>query len=238
MATTTTTTTEPGDGQYRLLAWMSPAFPVGGFSYSHGLEFAVETGAVANRHDVQAFIVTALEQGSARNDAILLCAAWRAAASQDEGSFIAIAERAVAMRATAEFALESANQGEAFLATVDAAWTELGIGRWRALLEANGIAAAYPVAVALAAALAGIKLERALGSYLQAFIAGLVAAAVKLVPLGQTDGQRVIAALEPHVAAAAKAGLARALDDLGSAAPLLDIWSARHETQYTRLFRS
>ena len=62
MATTTTTATEPGDGQYRLLAWMSPAFPVGGFSYSHGLEFAVEVGAAANREDVQAFIVTALER--------------------------------------------------------------------------------------------------------------------------------------------------------------------------------
>lgn len=238
MSMTTNTATDAVNAQYRLLAWMSPAFPVGGFSYSHGLEFAIEIGKVANHEHARAFIVSALEQGAARSDAIFLCAAWRAAAGGDENAYLAIAERAAAMRATAEFALESIGQGEAFLSTVDAAWPRLGVGRWRARLVERGISAAYPVAVALAAARAGISLEAVLPAYLQAFVAGLVAAAVKLIPLGQTDGQRIIAALEPHVAAATKAALARTLDDLGSAAPLLDIWSARHETQYTRLFRS
>jgi urease accessory protein len=238
MTMTTNTATDESDAQYRLLAWMSPAFPVGGFSYSHGLEFAIEIGNVASRDDAETYIVSALEQGAARSDAILLCAAWRAAAGGDENAYLAIAERAAAMRATAEFALESIGQGEAFLSAVDAAWPRLRVGRWRARLAERGISTAYPVAVALAAARAGISLEAALPAYLQAFAAGLVAAAVKLVPLGQTDGQRIVAALEPHVAAATKAAFGRTLDDLGSAAPLLDIWSARHETQYTRLFRS
>ncbi len=238
MDTATTTIIDRDDGQYRLFAWLSPAFPIGGFTYSHGLEFAIDTGAVANREQLHAFIVSVLEQGSARNDAILFCAAWRVVAAGDVESFVAIADRAAAMRGTAELALESLSQGEAFLATVDAAWPKLDIGRWRGRLQERELAATYPVAVALAAALADISLERALAAFLQTFAAGLVAAAIKLIPLGQTDGQRAVAALERHVAAAVKAAFACTLDDLGSAAPLLDLWSARHETQYTRLFRS
>ena len=98
---------------------------------------------------------------------------------------------------------------------------------------------ALPVAVALASAAHGIALEAALAGFLHAFVANLISAAVRTVPLGQTDGQRALAALEPAVRRTAQAALAAdSLDDIGSATPLLDWCSLRHETQYTRLFRS
>jgi urease accessory protein len=232
------TTTMIEKGLYRLIAWLSPAFPVGGFSYSHGLEAAVEAGVVHDRPSLCAYAAAALEQGAGRSDAMLFAAAWRAVEAGDEDGFLWAAERAAAMRGSAELALECNAQGAAFLTTVAAAWPDLGLAPWRETLQRAEVAVAYPVAVALCAAASGVPLRPALIAYLQAFSAALVTAGVKLIPLGQTDGQRVVAALEPIVETAADKALARPLDDLGSAAPMIDLLSMRHETQYTRLFRS
>ena len=225
-----------GDPLYRLLAWLSPAYPVGAFSYSHGVETAVEEGFITDRASLVAWLESVLERGTGLVDGALLAAAWRAVESADWKAFDAVAERAAAWRGTSEMALESRQQGGSFLSITRTAWPHPALD---AAHERTGGELALPVAVALAAAAHGVALESVLGGYLHAFAANLISAAVRTVPLGQTDGQRALAALEPAVRRTAEAALAAAsLDDIGTATPLLDWCSLRHETQYTRLFRS
>lgn len=226
------------NGLYRLMAWLSPSFPVGGFSYSHGIEAAVAAGLVVDRDTLQAYVASAIVDGAGRSDATLFAAIWRAVNAGDDQAFLDAAERAAAMRGTAELALECLSQGTAFLATVRSSWPHVDMRHWFDILNEARCKPAYPVAVALCAATSGVPLRPALMAYLQALSAGLITAGVKLVPLGQTDGQRIVAALETRIQVAADRAMARPLDDLGSAAPMIDLLSMRHETQYTRLFRS
>ena len=221
---------------YRLLTWLSPGFPVGAFSYSHALEAAVEAGTVADAPALAHWIEGILAFGAASSDAIFLAETWRAVRAGDRAGFAAIAERSAAMRGTSELALESGAQGAAFAGVVATTWAVPARG-WLDELPRDQ-AVTYPIAVGLAAALAGFPLGASLTGYLQAFAANLVSAGVRLVPLGQSDGQRVLARLEPAVARAATLAAARGLDDIGTASPAVDLLSMRHETQYTRLFRS
>lgn len=217
---------------YRLLAWLSPAYPIGAFSYSHGVETAVEEGFIKDRASLVTWLETVLRDGTGRVDGALLAAAWRAAEARDWPTFNDIAERAAAWRGTSEMALESRQQGGSFLSITRTAWPHPDFGAVE-----NDLA--LPVAVALATALHGVALETALEGYLHAFTANLISAAVRSVPLGQTDGQIALATLEPAVRQAVAAALAVTdLDEVGTATPLLDWCSLRHETQYTRLFRS
>jgi urease accessory protein len=221
---------------YRLLAWLSPAYPIGGFSYSHGIETAVEHGFVINRASLVAWIQTVLLGGTGRTDGALFAAAWRAAEARDWPAFDSIAERASAWRGTSEMALESRQQGGSFLSITRTAWPQADLDTAH---ERLGGEVALPVAVALATAAHGIALETALEGYLHAFTANLISAAVRTVPLGQSDGQVALASLEPSVRKAVEAAIAVSdLDEVGTATPLLDWCSMRHETQYTRLFRS
>ena len=220
---------------YRLLAWLSPAYPIGGFSYSHGIETAVEEGFVTNRASLVAWLQSVLDAGTARVDGALFAAAWRAADAQDWPAFDAVAERAAAWRGTSEMALESRQQGGSFLSVTRTAWPHADLDAVHVRLDGE---IALPVAVALAAAAHGIALEAALEGYLHAFTANLISAAVRSVPLGQSDGQIALASLEPAVRKAVEAALSADLDEVGTATPLLDWCSMRHETQYTRLFRS
>lgn len=237
MCTTTITITRmtTDTALYRLMTWLSPAYPVGGFSYSHGLEYAVEAQRVRHADDLAEWIATVLEQGAGPVDAALFAAAWRAAKAGDDGAVDSLVELARAWRGTAETALESSAQGTAFVTITRAAWPDDGLGRAAARHDGR---LPFSIAVAVAAAAQGIALGPALVAYLQAFAANLVSAGVRLVPLGQTDGQRVQARLEPVVLKAARAAMDADLDEIGSAAPLLDWCSMKHETQYTRLFRS
>ncbi|MBS0539079.1 MAG: urease accessory protein UreF [Proteobacteria bacterium] len=224
------------DPLYRLLAWLSPAYPIGGFSYSHGIETAVEEGFVTDRASLVAWLATVLRDGTGRVDGALFVAAWRAADAREWLAFDAIAARAAAWRGTSEMALESRQQGGSFLTITRTAWGHADLDAVHARLNGE---LALPVAVALAAAVHGIALEQALGGYLHAFTANLISAAVRAVPLGQSDGQLALAALEVYVSETARAAIAVAdLDEVGTATPLLDWCSMRHETQYTRLFRS
>ncbi|MBS0220664.1 MAG: urease accessory protein UreF [Proteobacteria bacterium] len=224
------------DVLYRLLAWLSPAYPIGAFSYSHGIETAVEEGFVRDRGSLVTWLESVLRDGTGRVDGALFAMAWRAADAGDWPVFDAIAERAAAWRGTSEMALESRQQGGSFLAITRTAWRHPDLD---AVHERLGGEIALPVAVALAAAVHGIALETALGGYLHAFTANLISAAVRVVPLGQSDGQLALASLEEAVRRAAEAAVAVPdLDEVGTATPLLDWCSMRHETQYTRLFRS
>jgi len=220
---------------YRLMAWLSPAYPVGAFSYSSGIEWAVEQGDIADAETLKAWLSAMLAQGGGYCDAVLFAHAHRAVAAADDALLRDVAELAAAFAPTKERHLETTAQGNAFIAATRAAWPCAAIDTLKACWDGP---VAYPVAVAVAAAGHGVALAPALAAYLQAVIANWVSAGVRLVPLGQTDGQRVLAALEPVVAATATRALAASLDDLGSAAFRADLGSARHETQYTRLFRS
>lgn len=222
----------------RLLAWLSPSFPVGGFSYSHGIEAAVEQGLVRDRATMIVWLDGILRHGAGRTDGMLFAAAHRAVLAGDEAAFAWAVERADILRASSETALESRAQGQAFLLAIRAAWPLEDLPRWDAVIASTGRPVAYAVAVALAAALIGVAEGPALTAYLHAFAANLVSAGVRLIPLGQTDGQRALAALDPITHSAAEAALAAPLDDLGGRAMAVDWTSMIHETQYTRLFRS
>jgi urease accessory protein len=219
---------------FRLLTWASPAFPTGSFSYSHGLEFAVEEGLVKNAATLQDWIGWIVRHGALYVDAVLLAHAYRAAEVGDNAKLDEVASLAAAMRGTAETALESLQQGASFFDTAGAVWPSK---RAAAFLKRNRAKPALPVAVALACA-GAIPLPETLGACLHAAMANLVSAGVRLIPLGQTDGQRSIAALEGAVTETVARAQATALDDLATAAPMVDWTSMRHETQYTRLFRS
>jgi urease accessory protein len=232
---TTTTATTSTDALYRLLSWLSPAYPVGAYTYSHGLEAAVEEGAVRDRGGLVAYVATALRDGAGRVDGALLAAAHRAMERGRTRALDKAAELGMAWRGTAETALEAEAQGTAFLAVTLAAWPEPRLAAFAARHPRRIV---HAVAFGAAAAAHGVALREAAFGYLSAFAANLVSAGVRLVPLGQTDGQVATAALMPAVAASTAAALAARMSTLGTASPALDLFSIRHETQYTRLFRS
>ncbi|RUM98191.1 urease accessory protein UreF [Pseudaminobacter arsenicus] len=219
----------------KLQTWFSPSFPVGAFSYSHGLEWLVETGEVRDVSSLRGWIEGVLLHGSGRSDAILLCAAWRAAAAQQWSELQEIAALAAALQPTAERRIESLGQGTAFCAAVTAAWPHPLLDHFR---QTSPREIAAPVAVGVAGAAHQLPLDALLVAFLQAFAANLVSAGVRLIPLGQSDGLKVTSMLEPVVDEVSRQALADGLDDVGSAAILTDIASMRHELQYTRLFRS
>jgi urease accessory protein len=216
------------------MAWLSPSYPVGAFSYSSGIEWAVEAGDIKDADSLRAWLAVMLEEGSGFCDAVLFAHAHRAV-SGDDKALRAVAELAAALAPSKERHLETTAQGNAFIEATGAAWPCAALARLKAAWDGP---VAYPVAVAAAAAGHGIALEAVLGAFLQAVAANLISAGVRLIPLGQTDGQRVLAALEPVIGATAQRALATALDDIGSAAFRADLAGSRHETQYTRLFRS
>jgi urease accessory protein len=218
---------------YRMMAWLSPSYPIGAFSYSSGIEWAVEAGDVRDAASLQDWLSVMLGEGNGFCDAVLFVHAHRATAAGDNATLAAVAELAVAFAASKERYLETTAQGRAFLETTRAAWPCAAIEQLALVPEI-----ALPVAVAVACAGHAIPLEPALAAYLHAQAAALISAGVRLVPLGQTDGQRVLAALEPVVAAILPRAVVTPLDELGGAAFRADISSMRHETQYTRLFRS
>jgi len=229
----TRTEPRPAASLYRLLSWLSPSFPIGSFSYSHGVEAAAAAGAVYDRATLQGWVAAIIELGSGRIDTDILRDAYRAAEAGDVAALAAANRRGIAFRATSELALEASQQGEAFLNTCLAAWP-------RPLLQAWGIGSGIclPAALAAAAACAGIRLDDALLGYLHAFASNLMSAGLRLGLIGQTDGQRILAALEPVIADAAAAALNRDPGDFGSATFAVDLASMAHETQYSRLFRS
>jgi urease accessory protein len=218
-----------------LLLWLSPAFPVGGFAFSHGLEWAAERGWIRDRATLEAWLGDLVTLGSVANDMILLAAAWRAVMTDDEAALREAAGLASALQPSAERRLEAVTQGGAFVAQIEAAWPCVAMAHLKSVC---GDEIAYCAAVGVAAAGHGL----ALGATLQAFglsvVGNLVSAAVRLGVVGQTDGQRAVATLVPVIMTAAERARSAGLDDLGGACWRSDLASLQHETQYTRLFRS
>lgn len=218
-----------------LMVWLSPAFPVGGFAYSHGLEWAFETGDLSDAEGLADWLDALVEHGSLRNDLILFAAAWRASGEGGAAALREVAELALALANSAERRLETVTQGNAFVAAIAASWPCTSIDALRAAWAGD---VAYPIAVGVAASGHGLPLGPSLEAFALAFIANLVSAAVRLGVVGQTDGQKVIARLTPTLRVAATRAETMALDDLGGCVFRSDLASLQHETQYSRLFRS
>lgn len=221
-------------GLAALFCWLSPAFPVGAYAYSHGLEWAVEAGDIADEAGLREWLRDILTDGIGRNDAILVAASYRAARDRDRDALARVNELALAFAPSGEFRLETAQQGRSFLSAIRSAWDAPGLD----MLAEDPGEAAYPVALGLAAACHGVALGTVLDTYLAALAQNLVSAGIRLAPIGQSAGQRVIATLLPALRRVAAEAEAASLDDLGSPCFRADLGSFRHETQYTRLFRS
>jgi urease accessory protein len=227
------------DGQlYQLLTWFSPGFPIGAFSYSHGLETAAAGGRVHDRETLQRWIAAILTHGAGRMDADTLRDAHRAAAAQNLEALTAANQCGLAYRATSELALETAAQGAAFLTTCRAAWPDHFLDRWAGMLEEVGEAVCHPAAAGAITARADFPLGCAMTAYLQTMAANLVSAGLRLAIVGQTDGQRILAALEAVVGSAVAGSLTRDPAAFGGATLAIELASMAHETLYSRLFRS
>jgi urease accessory protein len=222
----------------RLQSWLSPAFPTGSYSYSHGLEWAVEAGHIHDRKSLVDWLDADLCYGSGRNEAIFFTEAWRSTKDDDRAKLFEIAELAAAFRGTSEFALESSQQAAACLATLRQVWPDCVMDWLSEILCKRHVQPALAVVLGVRSARQGIPASLALPAFPQSYIANLVTAGVRLIPLGQTDGQLAIAKLEEAVRTAATQVKRATIDDLGSAAFMVDLASMAHETQYTRLFRS
>ena len=222
----------------RLQSWLSPAFPTGSYSYSHGLEWAVEAGHIHGRQTLVDWLQADLCYGSGRNEAIFFSEAWNCALDDDREKLFEIAELAAAFRGTSEFALESSQQAAACLATLRQVWPDRVLDWLSEILREHHVQPALAVVLGVRSARQGIPASLTLPAFLQSYISNLVACGVRLIPLGQTDGQLAIAELEEAVLAASAQAKKATIDDLGSAAFMVDLASMAHEAQYTRLFRS
>jgi urease accessory protein len=220
---------------YRLMTWLSPSFPVGAFSYSSGIEWAVEAGDIADAAALRDWLGAMLADGPGFCDGVFLVQTHRAASCRDDARLREIAELAVAFVPSRERHLETSTQGRAFIEIARAAWNCYDLDQLIAGCDGPIV---YPVAVGLVSAAHGIALASTIHAFFHALVSNWISAGARLVPLGQTDSQRVLAALEPVVAAIASRALTASLEELGSATFRADLASMRHEAQYTRLFRS
>jgi len=208
---------------HQLMAWFSPSFPIGAFSYSHGLEQVMADDQYFNAAKLESWIKHVLLKGSGRNDAILLVQSYQAT---DSTKRLEIVDLALALSAGGERHMETLNQGTAFAKTASA------------VLERPFVAGAFPTVVGDVAKDQNIDLEQVVRAYLHAFVANLVSAAVRFVPLGQVEGQKVLNALFPDIDGVAGEALTSTIADLGSSCLLADLASISHETLEPRIFRT
>lgn len=220
--------------QSLLAAWFSPAFPIGGFAFSHGVEQAQESGAVRDAATLEQWCLDVLREGTGRADAILLVAARDAALAGDAEALARAVDLAFAAQPSRERFMEATLQGRAFLDLVAALYPAPGLS----LLDARKEQVTLPVAAGVAGAAHAIEGAALANAYLFAFMANLCSAAVRLGAVGQTDGQRTLAALAAPARALALEAQHLTPDDLGGAAMASDLASLLHEVQNARLFRS
>lgn len=206
-----------------LSQWLSPAYPVGAFAYSHGLEAAADQGWLRDGADLEAWLQEVLEHGAGRSDALFLAAAWHANAAAD---LAAIDATACAFAASEERLLETRQQGRSFGLVTEAIW------------GAQLAGLTYPVALGAAAAAEGLPLELTQVMYLQGFLSNLVAAGQRLLPVGQTEGQQILQRLSCRLPAIADQTRDGDLSQLSATAFLADIAAMKHETQRSRIFRT
>jgi urease accessory protein len=225
----------PALAELPLFLWLSPAFPVGAFAYSHALEWGAETGDVSDFSSFLEWLSGLLLAGGPRNDAILFAEAYGAALSSDWQRLLAANALALALCSSVERRLETSAQGNAFVAAASEAWSCIPL---REIESRRPQQIAYPIAVAATCAGHNIELESGLRAFVLSGLANLVSSAVRLSVIGQSGGQKALAELAPRVVELAREARGSTLDYLGGAALRSDIAAMRHETQYSRLFRS
>ena len=211
----------------RLMSWLSPVFPTGGFAYSAGLEQAVAEGLVGNADDLSEWVSTQFAHGSLWNDALFFAEAHRCGANGD--SIDELAEHAIAMVTARQRLTETKEQGTSFLKAA---------AHWIEAEKLPPRETPLPVAVGYSAGLEAIPLEQALSAYLHAFASSQLQCAIRLSVTGQEGTARVLASLEPVIATTAARAATSSLEDLGTAAFLADITAMSHETLQPRLFKS
>lgn len=219
-----------------LLAWLSPAFPVGSFAYSQGLESVHAAGELGGVACLRDWLETLLEAGSTRNDAILLSLAWQAAHNGAASELFDLNELAVALAGGRERRLEITAQGTAFARTVRASWPAAKLEAVIAPIARGPLA--YPVAVGACAAAHDLPLLPTVEAFLFAAIGNSVSAATRLGAIGQTDAQRVLAHFAERIPASAAEAIVAGRDGLGSATLRADIFGFHHEALYSRVFRT
>lgn len=217
---------------YKLLSWMSPAYPVGSYAFSHGLENAIERGLVADEDDARQWIGDLLRYGNGFADLVFAAAAWDAV---HDDELRELNDFVLAFQPSAELRLETTEQGRAFADVSGAAWPSAAVER---LHESAPGELAYPIAIGVTAQAHDIRKEDLLTAFAHAFVSNLVSAAVRLVPLGQTAGQRLTSCLSGPCIAAIQRAKATGYQEVATSTIMADITSMNHETQYTRLFRS
>ncbi|HET9070239.1 MAG TPA: urease accessory UreF family protein [Amaricoccus sp.] len=204
-----------------LAQWLWPSFPTGAFAYSHGLEWAIAVGDVRDAAGLRDWLAALLRHGSGRSDAILLANALR-----PDGDLAMLADLGTALAAGSERELETVEQGVAFLETT------------RALTGRSHPPMPYPVALGAAARPLGLPPRTVVALYLHAFVGNLVAAGVRFVPLGQTEGQRVLADLQPLLVETVAEAVAEPPEAIGTAAFRSDLAAMHHETLSPRMLRT
>ena len=223
--------------EFQRQAWFSPAFPVGGFAYSHGIEAAVEAGLVTGGESLSGWIGDIIRLGTGRNDAIMIGEAWRISKAPDGDAATRLrhlSELALALGQAAERRLESAQQGSSFLGLIRRAWPHPGLSAlWPGEDEI-----AFPVAVGIAGGLHGQPVVPLAAAYLHAFAGNLLAAGLRLAVIGQSEAQIRLAELQPILIEIAAKAETTTLDDLGGVAFTADLMAMQHETMQGRLFRS
>jgi urease accessory protein len=216
----------------RLLQLASPALPVGAYAYSQGLEWAVEAGWVTDEATLGRWLDEQLTESFGRVDLPILSRLHRAAREGDDAELRRWSRELVARRETRELVADDRDRGRALARLL----RDLGVGA--AALWADRDDAPFAALAALAATAWNVPLEPALHAHAFGWLENQVLAGVKLIPLGQVAGQRLLLTLTPRIPAVVAAALALDDDDIGGTLPILAIASSLHETQYTRLFRS
>ncbi len=219
----------------RLQTWLSPSFPIGAFSYSGGLEAAVDTGAVEDRESLKAWLSADIAYGMIGLDAAYCASAHRVAG--DEAALSEVMCLSAAQRTTAEQALETSRQGDAFCATAAAAWPHPWVARLPELAARAATTLSLPVVIGVTAAAHGLPAIATVTATLHSAVANLLSAALRLMSLGQTTAQQLLAELEPLILTQAETALRQSLP-VPLSLPRAEVLSLVHETQYSRLFRS
>jgi len=233
-------TAPPTPGLLQLLWLASPALPVGGFSYSEGLESAVDAGRVHDETTASDWLLDQLALGLARSDLAVFAQAVPAWAQGDLGRIAALNDWVLQTRETAELRQQTEQMGRSLLVWAESlgALGALGRGVAEALASARLDPPSYPVAMACAAAHSGARVQDSLFSFAFGWAENMVQASIKSVPLGQSAGQRMLARLAQAIPQAVADAQTRTDETRQAFTPMLAILSAQHETQYSRLFRS